>query len=150
MTKPRTAKANSSLARKMAAPGGRTVADAVRRADAGLESHREDGMRALAITLAQLELACSERATGSEPKVYEQAAALLDMAGFFDTGPLYAAAFSLCEVSDGMLASGTWDWPSAAVHVRALRLILTEGCQDSDSSRLILEGLATVSVRWAR
>jgi hypothetical protein len=150
VTEPRLSKIKSSLARKMAAPGGRTVAEAVSCAEAGLESHREEGMRALAITLAQLETVCALREPGSEPKVYERAAALLDMAGFFETGPLYAAAFSLCEVSDRMLAAGTWDWPSAAVHVRALRLILTDGCQDDESSRVILEGLATVARRWTR
>lgn len=150
MTETRLSKIKSSLARKMAAPGGRTVAEAISRADAGLESHREEGMRALAISLAGLETACLAREPGSEPHVYEQAAALLDMAGFFDTGPLYAAAFSLCEVSDRMIAAETWDWPSAAVHVRALRLILTDGCQEGESSRLILEGLAAIALRQAR
>ena len=150
MIQPRLTKIKSTLAKKMAAHGGLTVAEATSRAEAGLESHREAGMRALAITLGQLETACAMREPGSEPKVYELAAALLDMAGFFETGPLYAAAFSLCEVSDHMLAAQTWDWPSAAVHVRALRLILTDGCQDGESSRLVLEGLATVALRWTR
>ena len=150
MTELRFSKIKSSLARKMAVPGGRTVAEAVKQAEAGLESHREEGMRALAISLARLETACVARAPGSEPQVYELAAALLDMAGFFDTGPLYAAAFSLCEISDRMIAAETWDWPSAAVHVRALRLILTDGCQEGESSRLILEGLAAIALRQVR
>ena len=71
MTETRLSKIKSSLARKMAAPGGCTVAEAISRADAGLESHREEGMRALAISLAGLETACLAREPGSEPHVYE-------------------------------------------------------------------------------
>ncbi|MBX9460988.1 MAG: chemotaxis protein CheE [Brevundimonas sp.] len=131
----------------MARPGGRTMAEAVQAANAGLESHREQGMESLAATLVHLEAACAARRKGSEAEVYELASALTDMAGFFDTGPLYVAAISLCETSDRMLAGECWQWPSVDVHVRALRLILAAGCRDNEASRVLLEGLASVVAR---
>ncbi|HYC96410.1 chemotaxis protein CheE [Brevundimonas sp.] len=131
----------------MARPGGRTTAEAVREAEAGLDSHREDGMRSLAATLARLEAVCAAREEGAEAQVYELASAFADMAGFFDTGPLYAAAFSLCETSDRMIAGACWQWPSVEVHLRAVRLILAAGCDANETSRLLLGGLATIVAR---
>lgn len=144
MTVVRNLSSKSGLASKMSRPGGRTMAEAVRAAEAGLEGHRDEGMRSLGLTLARLEAACAARDEGSEAQVYELASALADMAGFFDTGPLYSAAFSLCETSDRMIAGGCWRWPSAEVHVRAMRLILAAGCEHNEASRTLLEGLASV------
>ena len=48
----------------------------------------------------------SAAAPRSEPQVYELASSLLDMAGFFDTGPLYDAGYSLCDVADRMATTG--------------------------------------------
>ncbi|KQY85029.1 hypothetical protein [Brevundimonas sp. Root1423] len=148
MTEARTFKYRTNLARKMSAPGGRSVADAVARADTGLEQHRAAAMAALVDRVAALEAACAAQGPGSERGVYDQAAALLDMAGFFDTGPLYAAAFSLCELSDRMIETGAWTWPSVAVHVRALRLILADDCRETEQAALILEGLSTILRRF--
>ena len=131
----------------MARPGGRTMAEAVQAANAGLDSHREQGMESLATTLARLEAVCAARAEGAEAEVYDLASAFTDMAGFFDTGPLYVAAISLCETSDRMRVGGCWQWPSVDVHVRALRLILAAGCQDNETSRVLLEGLASIVAR---
>lgn len=150
MTAARTSKARSSLAGKMSLPGGRTMDEAVRAADAGLESHREDGMRALAATLERLEAACTTRGEGAGVRIYELASEFTDIAGLFTTGPLYASAFSLCETCDRMLAGGVWQWASVEVHVQALRLILADGCRDSEASHAILEGLAAVVGKLAR
>ncbi|MBU2269826.1 MAG: chemotaxis protein CheE [Alphaproteobacteria bacterium] len=143
----RKAGTHSTLASKMSRPGGRTLEEAVKAAEAGLDSHREEGMRSLAVILGQLEAVCAAREEGAEARVYELASAFADMAGFFDTGPLYAAAFSLCETSDRMIAGVCWRWPAVEVHVHALRLILAAGCQPTEESRLLLGGLASVVAR---
>jgi hypothetical protein len=148
VTNARTFKYRTNLARKMSAPGGRSVADAVAGADAGLEQHRTAAMAALVDCVAALEAACAAQSLGGERGVYDQAAALLDMAGFFDTGPLYKAAFSLCELSDRMIEAGAWNWPSVAVHVRALRLILADDCRETEQAALILDGLSTILRRF--
>ena len=77
-------------------------------------------MLSLGTTLGELEAVCAGRDEGAEARVYELASAFTDMAGFFDTGPLYAAAFSLCESSDRMIAGEValargrqWGWVPA-------------------------------------
>lgn len=147
MTQAITFKYKSRLAKQLAQPGGRTIADAVRLAERGVEGHRESGMRAMAAILGQLEQACRAREAASGQSIYDLAAGLLDMAGFFDTGPFYGAAYSLCDLADAMLASGTWDWPPVEVHVRALRLILTDGCVDGEASTAVLAGLKALVSR---
>jgi hypothetical protein len=148
VTEARTFKYRTNLARKMSAPGGVSIADAVSRADAGLEQHRTAAMAALVDCVAALEASCAAQSPGSERGVYDRAAALLDMAGFFDTGPLYKAAFSLCELADRLIETGAWNWPSITVHVRALRLILADDCRDTEQAGLILEGLSAILRRF--
>lgn len=141
-----TFKYRTNLARKMSAPGGLTIREAISRAEAGLELHREDAMTGLAEALSGLEASCAGRAVDC---IYDEAAALLDTAGFFNTGPLYMALFSLCEISSRMTETGAWDWPSIEVHVRAVRLILAEGCRETEGTRVIIDGLAAVARRTA-
>lgn len=147
MTEAKITKFRSNLARKMSAPGGRSIAEAVQKAERGLDQHRVEGMKTIAAHLGELEALVEAKAPGSEPKVYERAAAIVDMAGFFDTGPFYAAAFSLCELADRMNHAGAWSWPSAQVHVRAMRRILADGCRESEEAAQILSGLKAVLER---
>lgn len=137
----------SSLSKKMAVPGGRTVAEALSKAQAGVTSHRQAGLATMADQLAWLEATVAARTPDSGAAVYRVAAELLDMAGFFETGPFYQATFSLCEIADRMQTAGTWDWPSIAVHVRAMQLILSDGCRTNAMSETILQGLASVTQR---
>lgn len=147
MSAPTRTKIRSSLSQKMAVPGGRTVQDALDLAEKGLEGHREAGLVTMGRLLVWLEAAMVAQATDSAGDVYPVAAELLDLAGFFETGPFYQATFSLCDIADRMQATGRWDWPSVAVHVGALRLIMADGCRDSENSRTILKGLEAVAHR---
>ncbi len=140
-------KAKSSLAKKMVIPGGRTIAAAVAAAELGLASHRDKGMDEISSTLSRLEAACDARDEMAQAGVYDLATALLDLAGFFETGPLFSAAFSLCDLSDRMTTNGAWAWPSIVVHVHAMRLILADDCKESAASILLLQGLAALSRR---
>lgn len=144
MTDVRLTKVRTSLARKMAQPGGRTVAEAERRANEGLALHRDDVMVTIQSGIAQLEKLVAEASPERQGQVYPLAAGLLDTGGFFDTGPLFDAGYSLCEVAELMGASGHWHWPSVEVHVRALRLILTNGCRADATSDALLIGLRSI------
>ena len=147
MTEARTLKIKTTLARQMAQPGGRTIADVERRANERLERHRDDVMTTIAGTITELELVVAAAAPDSEPQVYRLASSLLDTAGFFDTGPLYDAGYSLCDVADRMQASGAWNWPTVAVHVQAMRLILTGGCKADATTEALLLGLRSVAAK---
>lgn len=147
MTEARTLKIKTSLARQMAQPGGRTIADVERRANERLERHREDVMTTVAGTITELELVVATAAPNSEAQVYRLASSLLDTAGFFDTGPLYEAGYSLCDVADRMQTSGVWSWPAVGVHVQAMRLILTGGCTVDATSDALLAGLRSIAAK---
>ena len=147
VTEARTLKIKTTLARQMAQPGGRTLADVERRANERLERHREDVMITVAGAVTELELVAAAAAPGTEPQVYKLACSLLDTAGFFDTGPLYDAGYSLCDVADRMQTNGVWSWPTVAVHVQAMRLILTGGCQANATSDALLLGLRSVAAK---
>jgi hypothetical protein len=140
----RATKIKSSLAKQLARPGGRTIADAQRLAEAGLESHRADIIEDLGRLIGQLEDLCAAKSETGRDRVYVLAAALVDMAGFFDTGPLYAAGYSLCELSDRMRPPAPFSWPAVEVHVKALRLIHAGGCKAGAESDVLLQGLRSV------
>jgi hypothetical protein len=144
VTQVRTTKIKSTLAKQLERPGGRTIADAQRLAEAGLQSHRADIMADLGRLIGQLEDLCVAAAPEGRDRVYVLAAALVDLAGFFDTGPLYNAGYSLCELSDRMRAPAPWSWPAVEVHVKALRLIHTGGCKAGAESDILLQGLGSV------
>lgn len=145
MSEARTFKIKSSLARQLQDPGGRQVRDLERQATAQLETHRDDTMAAVATTLDALEALCAEAAIDAGPRVYALASSIVDVAGYFDTGPLFDAAYSLCEISDRMIQAGTWHWPSVRVHAQALRLILANDCRAGRTSETLLAGLRSIT-----
>lgn len=151
MSEARTFKVKTRLARQLAQGGGRLVSDAEDQAQRGLDGHTDQAMRTLAANVAALDTIATTRAEGSEPQVYVLAAALVDMAGFLDTGPFYEAAYSLCEVADAMQeavqAGGAWSWPSVQVHVHALKLFLAVTPPGAGERRALLAGLAAVTER---
>lgn len=144
MTTSRTFRVKSTLADKMSRPGGRTVASALSAADLALDDRRNAAMKGLADSLGQLQSVAARRGEGDAARIYEGSSALLDIAGFFDTGPLYEAAYSLCEISDRMQAADSWHWPSVEVHIQALTLILASGCRRTAASGALLDGLRAV------
>lgn len=144
MTTPRTFRVKSSLADQMSRPGGRTVASALSAAGVALDDQRNAAMRNLADTLGQIQAVAARRGEGDAARIYEGASTLLDIAGFFDTGPLYEAAYSLCEISDRMQAANRWHWPSVEVHIQTLTLILASGCCRTAASGALLDGLRAV------
>lgn len=147
MSEARTFKVKSSLAKQLFEPGGRLVREAERLAGEALNTHRDEAMAMISATLDELETVCAEAAEGSGPQVYTLGARVIDLAAFFDTGPLHDAAWSLCEVSDRMINAGIWHWPSIQVHLQAMRLIIASGCRTGRTSDTLLAGLRSIAQR---
>jgi len=143
----RTLKIKTSLAQQMAQPGGRTLADVERRANERLGRHKAEVMAEIEAAVAGLEGVCASPPAAAAAEVYRLASRVLDLAGFFDTGPLYEAGYSLADVADRMAAAGAWDWPPVQVHVQALRLILNAGCERNAATDHLLTGLKAVAVK---
>ena len=145
MTEARLVKVRSALSRQLARPGGRSLADAERLAEAALQSHRGDVWAELGRLVTELEALCAARDSGAEAGVYQMASTVVDLAGFFETGPFYDPAYSLCELTDGARGGGGWSWEAVEVHVRTLRLLHLAGlgaaCPDAAA---LLAGLRQV------
>ncbi len=145
MSEARTFKIKSTLARQLQDPGGSLVRDIERQATEALETHRDDAMAAVAETLNALDALCAQAPADAGPRVYALASSIVDVAGYFDTGPLFDAAYSLCEISDRMIQAEAWHWPSVRVHAQALRLILANGCRVGRTSDTLLAGLRSIA-----
>jgi len=134
----------SPLAKKMSEPGGIMVEEALSRAEVGLAGHRDEARATIRQGLARLESHAPGRQAETTQEVYVVAEAMLDLAGFFDTGPLHAAVSSLCDITDYMLHVKRWNWEAVTLHVTAMRLILEGGCRDDEASRTLLSGLVSL------
>ncbi len=138
-------KVRSALSRQLSQPGGRTLADAERLADAALQTHRADAFAELGRLVAELEAVGAARTPGDEARTYQLAAGLVDLAGFFDTGPFYDAAYSLCDLTDRTRGGDLWSWDAVAVHVQALRLLHLAGLGNAGpDAAALLAGLRRV------
>lgn len=140
----RTFKVRSNLANQIDEPGGRRISAAVSAAETALNTHRDGAVRSMSMMVEQLEALCLHPTHEGFAGLYPLAAGLAGMAGFFDTGPFYRAAYSLCELAEKLEASGRHDWPSVDVHVKTLRLLLNSGFADGAEAQAMLEGLAIV------
>ncbi|CAN5265024.1 hypothetical protein BH10PSE1_BH10PSE1_34890 [soil metagenome] len=145
MSEVRITKIKSPLARQLHEPGGRTVRDATRMAGHELEGHREAVMATITATIDELDAVAAKAEPGTGPRIYQLASVVIDVGGFFETGPLHEAAYSLCDVADRMIGANVWHWPSVRVHLQAMRLILAGGCRAGHTSDALLAGLLSVS-----
>ena len=110
-------------------------------------AHKAEVMAEIESAVAGLEGLCAARSEASAAEVYRLASRILDLAGFFDTGPLFDAGYSLADVSDRMATADAWDGPPVQVHVQALRLILKAGCERNAATDHLLAGLKAVAVK---
>lgn len=140
------------LAELIRSPGGLSVADALRRAEAGLEEIRPTCLADLA---ALLDMA--EASSARLGETFDDAA-LADLyaitvraigAGRVCGAPgVDEAATSLCDLLDHLRNSGRCDREAVAVHVRAWRLLMNPDLPPDGAER-VLEGLRKVSARYA-
>lgn len=145
MTQARTIKVRTALSRQLSRPGGRSLVEAEQLADAALQTHRADAFAELARLVSDLEAVCATRTESDRARVYALAATLVDLAGFFDTGPFYDAAYSLCDLTDRIRSRGLWSWDAVQVHVQTLRLLLLAGLGNPGAgSATLLAGLRRV------
>lgn len=147
MSEARTFKVKSSLSKQLFEPGGRLVRDAERLAGEALDTHRDEAMAMISTTIDELDAVCAAQPAEAGLQVYALGQKVIDLAAFFDTGPLHDAAWSLCDVSDRMIGNGIWHWPSIQVHAQAMRLILANDCRTGRTSATLLEGLRQISQR---
>ena len=127
-------------------PGGVSVAMAMKRADAALEQHRDEGVKALGAALDKLDELAAARSVDPD-QFYELSTFVLDIAGIFQP-PLCRAANSLCDLVQRMKAAGRWDWPSIDVHLASMRLLSGKQDDKDPAVQTVLNGLGAVVSRY--
>ncbi len=145
MTEAVTTRIQTSLAQQMAQPGGQPLADVERRANERLGQHKAEVMVEVEAAVAGLEGLCVAQPEAPAGEIYRLATRVLDLAGFFETGSLFDAGYSLADMADRMAAADAWEWPPVQVHVQALRLILNAGCERNAATDHLLAGLKAVA-----
>lgn len=145
-------KVKNRLAAVVRTPGGKTVAEAVHAAETGLESIKDECLDALDATLADMSrLAAAMKTAPSRADIdqlYGYSNDLIGVAGVFSLNAVGDAAYSLCELLDGLIETATWNWPAVEVHLNGLKLLRMLGENIGEAERdQVLAGLRAVTKR---
>lgn len=142
------------LAKLLRTPGGLPVADAVRRAGAGLESLKDECAAELQASLDRAE-ACAARAKGGyDPAVaaelYEIVSKPIGVGSVCGLEAADTVLISLADLVDYLKGQERWDVEAIAVHLGAFRLLLRADVTDKAGAEAVLAGLRKVTQRYAQ
>lgn len=135
------------LTDQVAREGGMTAGLASERAARELAAHAGDAKKSLGATIGRLEAMCREQ-TATADAVYEEGAAVLDIAGMFNFRTLCDGAYSLCELTDRLRSRGMMDWKAVTVHASALRLIWASDKDGTPELKTVVDGLWAITDRF--
>ena len=145
----RVFKVDNRLQKAVGRPGGKTVADAIRAAEARIEAIRGSCVASLDDQAARLAAiaadARGEPPTGDIARLYAVADEIFAVAGAFRLEALAEAAYGLCDLIECFRGSGEVNWPAIDVHVAGIRL-LCAGRGEAEPS--VMEGLRQVRSRF--
>jgi hypothetical protein len=149
-----TRRPENRLAKAVFQPGGKTVAQALEDAQAGLDEIRGESLDILKGKLEEIQaLGRKSQATAGPDEIktlYALSSEVIDIAGLFGLPELGQAAYSLCELLDRLASRQTWNWPAVQVHLHGL-LILADPDKIPEAARKdVVEGLRQVCQRIAR
>lgn len=141
-------KPDDRLAKLMAQPGGRSVADAVRAAEKRIHNLRGYNLAALQPRLLRLtELAAlGLNGDGQDGlnEVYGLADEIATLASLAGLEQMYEAAYRLCDLAEAFRTKGRTSWAAVEVYADSLRLLSVEPMDEAEARR-ILEALQRVS-----
>ena len=131
---------------------GITLAEALARADANLDEIRPPSLERIDEALAELGAKAPPHPSSAQvERIYGLANELAGTAGVFGLTGLGRAAYSLCELLDGMKGPGGWNAGAVTVHLDGLRLLRAEdgGALPPEAVAAVLTGLDKVRARFA-
>jgi hypothetical protein len=147
MPAPRVFKVPNRLAKVVRLPGGKTVAEAVRGAEARVEMARERCVATLDDKVRQLasfaELGRYNAAAGLDG-LYNVSNQIYGVAGTFRLDALAEAAYGMCDLVDGFRGADEVNWAAIDVHVDGMRLLAAGGEAGGET---VVEGLRQVRAR---
>jgi hypothetical protein len=133
-------------------PDGIRVSDAVKKAEANVQSYKATGVASMDEKIAQLVEICERMRSGvteaDERKVYLLSNDIFDAAGMFGEPELSEAAYSLCEMIGNRADRVPLSWDAVNVHISTMRL-LRQSASDADPAgrHAVLQGLRKVTAR---
>jgi hypothetical protein len=143
-------KPDDRLAKLMAQPGGRSVADAVKAAEKRIHNLRGYNLAALQprllrlTELAALGLAGDGEGEGELEDIYGLADEIATLASLAGLEQMYEAAYRLCDLTEVFRTSGRTSWAAVEVYADSLRLLSADPLDEAEA-RSILEALQRVS-----
>ncbi len=143
---------DNPLTRMIRSSGGVRLDEAVARAEANLETIRQDCIAAIDTDIARLERLLDKVVQRPETTVlvdaYQRSNAVAGVAGSCGMAELGEAAFSLCDLLDRLRTAGGWNADAVAVHLNTIRLLrVMAGKGGGAAERAVLEGLHAVATR---
>lgn len=152
MSEAKKFKVETRLASHAFRPGGMTVADALRRADAALEQMRGPCLETIDESLAEIEARYGAGAAGraAEPfsDLYALSSKIIDASIFFTGADLDKAARALCQLTALCEAQKAWDWVAVDLHLDALRMLRAVGQSIGQKARQeVILGLQQVTLK---
>jgi len=133
-------------------PDGIRISEAVKKAEANVQSYKATGVASMDEKISQLVEICGRMRAGStstdERKVYLLSNDIFDAAGMFGEPELSEAAYSLCEMIGNRAERVPLSWDSVNVHISSMRL-LRQSASDADAAtrQAVLQGLRKVAAR---
>ncbi len=147
MNPARVFKVKNRLAQIVRVPGGKTVAEAVRKADSRIETLRESTVASFQDQVARLsqqaEVGRAQPDTALKA-LYRTANDIFSLAGVFGYHGLGEAAYGLCDLAQRYGEEGPVNWPAIDVHIDGIRLLASPDC---DNVEVVLQGLRDVRAR---
>ncbi|MGA0605841.1 hypothetical protein ACO2Q0_07550 [Phenylobacterium sp. VNQ135] len=140
------------LAEILKTPGGLTVADALERAQANLDTLKPSCVAEL-VALLELADAAFERLgpvfdDAALTDLYAIAVRGIGAGAVCGTPAIDQALTSLCDLIDHLRTTGHYDRAAVGVHLRAWRLLMNPDLPDAGVQR-VLDGLRKVAARYA-
>ncbi len=141
-------KPDDRLAKLMAQPGGRSVAEAVKAAEKRVHNLRGYNLAALQPRLLRLaELAAlglSGDGEGALVEIYGLADEIATLASLAGLEQMYEAAYRLCDLVEAFRTSGRTSWAAVEVYADSLRLLSADPLDEAEA-RNILDALQRVA-----
>ncbi len=149
MTSPaRVFATENRLAKVARLPGGKSIDEAVRHAEAKVAGVRERCIAALSGKASELVVELAALKTAETPnfdRAYAVSNSVYGVAGAFALPGLAEAAASLCDLIEGVRGGDRINWAALDVHVDGIRLLIAEG---EGGAQPVLAGLRRVRARF--
>lgn len=131
---------------------GMRVSEAVKKAEANVQSYKATGVASMDEKIQQLVEICDRMRAGvteaDERKVYLLSNDIFDAAGMFGEPELSEAAYSLCEMIGNRADRVPLSWDAVNVHISSMRLLRqSAGDTDAAGRQAVLQGLRKVTAR---